>query len=238
MLKDYELEKIDLVPEIEESLEKAKLELSKKQMILKEKKLPVIVLLEGWGFCDIGTTLGKVIQNMDPRFYTVETMRKINDEEKRRPFLYRHFLRIPENGMVTFFDHGWMNDITQAFMHDQISKKDYEKALLSIHKFERTLVDNGYLVIKFFFHISKKDQKQRMKKLIKDENTRWRVHEEDIYQNKHYDDFLDLYDDYLDKTNVSYAPWYVIDATNRKLTQLQVLETLMSCIDEHLANGK
>ena len=60
-------------------------------MILKEKKLPVIVLFEGWGASGIGTTLGKVIQNMDPRFYNVETMNKISEDEQRRPFLYRYF---------------------------------------------------------------------------------------------------------------------------------------------------
>ena len=96
MLKNYNFEQIEIAPDIEECLENAKLELSKKQMILKEKKLPVIVLFEGWGASGIGTTLGKVIQNMDPRFYNVETMNKISEDEQRRPFLYRYFLRIPE----------------------------------------------------------------------------------------------------------------------------------------------
>ena len=77
MLKEYRFEEIELADDIEECLENAKLELSRKQMLLKEKKLPVVVLFEGWGASGIGTTLGKVIQNMDPRFYTVETMNKI-----------------------------------------------------------------------------------------------------------------------------------------------------------------
>lgn len=150
MLKNYNFEQIEIAPDIEECLENAKLELSKKQMILKEKKLPVIVLFEGWGASGIGTTLGKVIQNMDPRFYNVETMNKISEDEQRRPFLYRYFLRIPENGMATFYDHGWMNDLTKQYMHQTISKKTYHQRIKSIQKFERTLVDNSYLVIKFF----------------------------------------------------------------------------------------
>ena len=135
MLKDYNFQKIEIVPDIEECLESAKIDLSKKQMLLKEKKLPVIVLFEGWGTSGIGTTLGKVIQNMDPRFYDVETMSKITDEEKRKPFLYRHFLRIPENGKITFYEHGWMNEVCEQYLHQEISKQQYQKRIESINKF-------------------------------------------------------------------------------------------------------
>lgn len=238
MLKDYKFQKVELVPDIEECLENAKLELSKKQMLLKEKKLPVIVLFEGWDASGIGTTLGKVIQNMDPRFYAVETMNKISEEEKRKPFLYRHFLRIPENGKVTFYEHGWMSEVTDQLIHKKITKKEYKAKIESIQKFERTLVDNGYIVIKFFFHISKDDQSKRMKRLLKDKNTRWRISDEDIWQNKHYDKCLEVFDDYLMQTNPTYAPWYVIDATNKKLVQLQVLETLMTHIQDRLDHDK
>lgn len=237
MLKNYKFEKIEIVPDIEECLKNAKLALSKKQMLLKEKKLPVIVLFEGWGASGIGTTLGKVIQNMDPRFYTVETMNNKSEEDQRRPFLYRHFLRIPENGMVTFFNHGWMNEVTKEYIHQNITKKEYKKRIESILKFERTLVDNGYLVIKFFFHISPLEQQKRMKRLEKNKITSWRVSDDDAFQNKHYSEYLEVYDDYIEKTNTDYAPWYVIDATNRKLSQLQVLETLMSRIQERLDHG-
>lgn len=238
MLKDYDFQKIEIVPDIEECLENAKLDLSKKQMLLKEKKLPVVVLFEGWGTSGIGTTLGKVIQNMDPRFYNVETMSKISDEELRRPFIYRHFLRIPENGKITFYEHGWMEEVTCQYLHGELTKKEYKKRIESIQKFERTLVDNGYIVIKFFFHISKEEQTKRMKRLLKNKNTKWRVSHKDIWQNKHYQECLETFDDYLNQTNQSYAPWYVIDATNKKLVQLQVLETLMGNIQKRLEKEK
>ena len=238
MLKNYEFQHIEIVPDIEECLEKAKLELSKKQMLLKEKKLPVVVLFEGWGASGIGTTMGKVIQNMDPRFYDVKTMAKITDEDKRKPFLYRHFLEIPENGKISFYDHGWMNEVTNQYMHKSLSKKEYKQRIESIQKFERTLVDNNYLVIKFFFHISKEEQTKRMNKLLKDKNTKWRVSEDDIWQNKHYEECLNIYNDYLIETNETYAPCYIIDATNKKLVQLQVLETLLDCIQNRLDHEK
>lgn len=238
MLKGYDFEKLKLVDDIELCLENAKIELSKKQMLLKEKKIPVVVLFEGWGASGIGTSLGKVIANMDPRFYNVVKMGKPNSEDKRKPFIYRYFYEIPENGKVTLYDHGWMNEVTSSLAHHDLSKKTYNKRLNSINNFERTLVDNGYIVIKFFFHISKKEQEKRMKKLLKDKNTSWRVNEEDLWQNKHYDKYIDIYEDYIERTNASYAPWYIIDATNKKIAQMQVLETLLAYLDERIVKGK
>ena len=93
-------------------------------------------------------------------------------------------------------------------------------------------------MIKFFFHISQLEQATRTHKLLKNKNTKWRVSDEDLWQNKHYDEYLSLYDEYMNATNDTYAPWYIIDATNKKLAQLQVLETLMSCIQERLEHEK
>lgn len=238
MLREYDFQKLDLVEDIEMCLENAKLELSKKQMLLKEKNIPVVVLFEGWGASGIGTSLGKVIQNMDPRFYNVVKMDKITEDDARKPFLYRHFYEIPENGKVTFYDHGWMNEVTSQYLHHDLSAKDYHKRIQSIMNFERTLVDNGYLVIKFFFHISQKEQAKRMKKLQKDDNTAWRVSKEDMWQNKHYDKYIDLYEEYIERTNTSYAPWYIIDATNKKIAQMQVLEILTGYIQHRITYGK
>lgn len=82
------------------------------------------------------------------------------------------------------------------------------------------------------------EQATRTHKLLKNKNTKWRVSDEDLWQNKHYDEYLSLYDEYMNATNDTYAPWYIIDATNKKLAQLQVLETLMSCIQERLEHEK
>ena len=238
MLKEYRFQKVELVPDIEECLENDKLELSKKQMLLKDKKIPVVVLFEGWGASGIGTTLGKVIQNMDPRFYNVVKMGKISENDARKPFLYRHFYEIPENGKVTFYDHGWMDEVTGQYLRQEISKKEYKEKIESIQKFERTLVDNGYIVIKFFFHLSKKDQDKRIKKLLDHKNTAWRVSDNDMWQNKHYDKCINIYEKYISQTNPAYAPWYIIDATNKKIAQLQVLETLLAYLDIRIRKGK
>ena len=106
----------------------------------------------------------------------------------------------------------------------------------SIRRFERQLTDNGYLVMKFFFHISEKEQKKRIEDLQEDIDTKWRVNANDKWQNKHYEECMEVFDEYLEKTNRPSAPWYVVDAQSRKWAELQVLEVLTEGIEAALQN--
>ena len=209
------------------------------QMKIKDAKLPVMVIFEGWNAAGKGGIIRKVIKNIDPRFFKVATMdRQPSEEEKRYPFLYRFMKEIPEAGKFRLFDTCWMEEVVDGVIDGALSEEDYKKRVHSINVLERQLCDNGYLVIKFFLHISKKEQKKRLEKLSSDKDTKWRVDDEDLFQNKNYDEFLDMYERYLDDTNTSRTPWYIIDAENKKMTELQVLSFLNQGIDIALTNQK
>lgn len=238
MLKDWNREKMPGEDELEARLEEARARLAAKQMAIKDKRLPVVVLLEGWGAAGKGSVLGKVIKNLDPRFFKVETMSKPEKEEKRKPFLYRHIIRIPEQGKLVFFDGGWMEEVTNEYLRGRMKKKQYRSRIQSIRQFERQLTDNGYLVMKFFFHIDQKEQKKRMDALLADSNSSWRVNKQDLWQNRHYDKCMELYDQYLFDTDLPTAPWYRIDSSNKKWAELQMIEMLDKGIDVALANKK
>lgn len=238
MLKDWSREEQPMEEELDRRLMEARAKLAVQQLAIKEKGLPVLVLLEGWGAAGKGSVLGKVIRNLDPRFFQVETMKRPTEEERRRPFLYRHFIRIPENGKFTFFDGGWMDDVTRTYLHGHIDAAQYREKIQSVRRFERQLTDNGYLVMKFFFHISQKEQKRRIRGLLESESTSWRVGKEDLWQNNHYERCLDVYDKYLFDTNQSGNPWYLVDAKNKRWSELQVTEMLVQGIEVALANGQ
>ncbi len=236
MLKDWVKTKRPEDEEINERLAKSRAQLTGMQMAIKEKKLPVLVIFDGWGAAGKGSVLGKVIKNLDPRFYKTESLSKPSEDEMRRPFLYRYFIRIPEAGKFSFFDESWMGEVTSDYLHGNLSQEEYHRRLTSIKRFERTLTDNGYLVVKFFFHISESEQKKRIKELEDEKSTAWRVKKWDHWQNDHYDKCMDVYDEYLDATNQFVAPWYFIDAKNRKWAQLQVTEILVKSIEIALQN--
>ena len=206
------------------------------QTKIKEAKLPVMVIFEGWGAAGKGSVIGRVIKNIDPRFFRVKTMAPPTEEEKRYPFLYRYMLEIPEAGKFEFFDGYWMEETVRGYADKALSDKDYEKRIRSINTAERSLTDNGYLVMKFFFQIDRKEQKKRLNALLSDKNTSWRVSPQDEAQNKHYDRYEKLYDRYLSDTNRSTSPWYIIDAKDKKWAELQVLEFLNQGIDTALKN--
>ena len=206
------------------------------QTKIKEAKLPVMVIFEGWGAAGKGSVIGRVIKNIDPRFFKVRTTAAPTAEELRYPFLYRFLKEIPEEGKFTFYDTYWMNDVINGLMDKTLSEKQYADRIRSINTTERSLTDNGYLVMKFFFQIDKKEQKKRLDALLDDRNTKWRVTSEDLYENKHYSRFEKAYDRYLADTNRSAAPWYVIDTDNAKWAELQVLRFLNQGIDTALKN--
>lgn len=222
---------------IEEKLDELREILSTKQTSLRESKRPVMVIVEGWSASGKGSLIGKIIKNLDPRFFKVSTMSVRTEEESRKPFLYRHFIRIPEAGKYTFFDGSWMDEVTSEYLHDELSTPDYKNRLVSIKHFERQLTDNGYLVVKLFLHIDENEQRQRINKLLSDKNTKWRVSPADLWQNKHYKKCQEVYDSYLSETNLPSAPWYIIDAESKKHAELQALDVLIKAIDTALMNG-
>lgn len=236
MLKSWSPPEMPEKEEIAQRLDKARGKMYELQMKIKEHKIPVLVLFEGWSSAGKGSMIGKVIKNIDPRFFKVATMSAPTEDELRRPFLYRYMRQIPEQGKFTFLDSGWMEETTKEVLEDGLSGEDYEKRIDSIKRFERQLTDNGYLVVKFFMHISKDEQAKRMKGLLSGEDTQWRVQKFDQWQNEHYGKCEKVYDRYLKDTNMSTSPWYIVDAKNKKWAELQVLETLVSNIEVGLQN--
>ena len=107
MLKEWkELDKPG-EEELKLRLDAAKEKLARQQLLIKEQKIPVLVVMEGWGTSGKGYSIGQIIQNIDPRFFKVESMQKKTEEDERKPFLYRYFAKIPEAGKFVFLDTAW-----------------------------------------------------------------------------------------------------------------------------------
>ena len=236
MLKEWEKSEKPSEEEIKARLEAVKEKLARQQLLIKKKKVPVLVVLEGWGTAGKGYAIGQIIQNIDPRFFKVVSMQKKTEDDKRKPFLYRHFAKIPEAGQFVFLDTAWMDEITEERLHGTISEDVYANRIESVRRFERQLTDNGYLVMKFFLHISKKEQSRRIAQLEHQKDTTWRVSKKDLWQNEYYEKCMDVFSGYLKNTNMPSAPWYIIDAKSRKWTEVQILETLTQGIEIALSN--
>jgi polyphosphate:AMP phosphotransferase len=212
--------------------------LERQQQELRTRKLPVIVLFEGWGAAGKGSAIGRLIYNLDPRFFSIAVMEKApSEEESRRPFLYRFFKEIPEAGQITLFDSGWMEQTIREKLTGVLFEREYEERVESINVFERQLTDNGYLLVKLFLHISEKEQRQRLRTLSGSASTSWRVNQYDRLQNKHYGTYLEAFDQYLTETDHPYAPWHIVDSSDKKMAELQAIRILTDSIEAALENG-
>lgn len=206
-------------------------ELAKRQQVIKDANLPVIVILEGWGAAGKGSALGSIIKYMDPRFFKVYNMDVISEDEKRKPFLYRHAVKMPEYGQFSFFDGGVMDEVTKLYLHGEIDRDEYDRRIESIVHYERQLRDNGYLVVKFFLKVDKKTQKERLDKLADGKHTKWRVSKDDLWQNKHYGKCEKLYEEYIKATDTIACPWHEISADDRDEVERFIANTIISSID-------
>lgn len=212
--------------------------LSVNQLKIKEAKKPVMVIFEGWGASGKGSMIGKIIRNLDPRFFAVSTMdARPTPQEQRFPFLYRYLIDIPEAGKFRFYDTCWMEEVTNALLLGNGSEEEFTARMKEINTIERQLADNGYILLKFFLHIDKEEQEKRLHSLRSDDDTSWRVDEDDAWENEHYEECFAVYDRYLEYTNRTYAPWYIIDAQNKKLEEYQVLSILNQAITTSLENS-
>jgi polyphosphate kinase 2 (PPK2 family) len=204
--------------------------LSVLQQKIRDKKLPVIILLEGWGASGKGQLISDIIKMLDPRFFKVYSTMPANEYEKRYPLMKRFWANIPEYGTMSILDRSWYQELAIAKLEEGISEEEYERRVRSVNIFERQLTDDGCLIIKFFLHISRQEQKKRFVKLKEDSATKWRVTELDKKRNKNYDIYYKQFDDMLVKTDTPYCRWKIIDTTDRQFTRFQVFNVLVSQI--------
>ncbi|MCD7730120.1 MAG: polyphosphate:AMP phosphotransferase [Oscillospiraceae bacterium] len=204
--------------------------LSALQQKIRDKKLPVIILFEGWGASGKGQLIADIIKMLDPRFFKVYSTMPANDFEKRYPLMKRFWANLPEYGAMSILDRSWYQELAIARLEEGISNEEYERRIKSVNIFERQLTDDGYLIIKFFLHISHQEQKKRFLKLKENSSTKWRVTELDKKRHKNYDIYYKQFDDMLMKTNSPHCQWKIIDTTDRSFTKFQVFNVLVSQI--------
>ncbi len=238
MLKEY-VRPDDGMDKTERKAEANRLQekLTAQQIHLRDARLPVIVLVEGWAAAGKGSLINDFISDIDPRFSSVFSADSALKEADRYPFLYPYFNAIPEDGKLLFMDSGWMEATVRAQLSGELSKKEYRRRILSVNRFERQLRDNGYLLLKLFVNISRDEQEARLQELCADDDTSWRVSAYDLWQNEDYGDFRKAYDSFMAETQ-EISPWYVLDGGKKAALKYDAFRLLTDCIDAGLAAGK
>ncbi len=233
------LEKIDLDKKIDkETYKKVQdtegVQLGKLQRECKDAGIPVIIVFEGMGAAGKGVQINRLIQFLDPRGFSVYASSTADQEATQRPFLWQFWINTPAKGRIAVFDTSWYSRV-QKDRFDGITKdKDLPGAFQDILSFERQLTDDGTVIIKFFLYISKEEQAKRFKKLDNSKETSWRVTKADWNRNKEYDRYLDINEDMLERTETEYAPWTIVESTDRDYAATKILTTVVNRLTAEL----
>ncbi len=233
------LDKIDLNRSIDKSTYKRMMPVLAERLYEVQKeswdaRIPVIILFEGWDAAGKGTSIQKLTQQLDPRGYKLYPIRAARTYEKKRPWLWRYWLKLPARGEWAIFDHSWYGRVMVERVEGLISENEWRRAYRDIVDFERALADDGTLICKFFLHISKQEQKRRFNKLNKDPLTAWHVAPEDWEHHYRYDDWLVAYEEAFERTESEWGPWTIVEATDRRFTWVKICQTVVSALEERL----
>jgi len=199
-----------------------------------DARIPVVILFEGWDAAGKGTSIQKLTSPIDPRGYKLYPIRAARTYEKKRPWLWRFWLKIPARGEWAIFDRSWYGRVLVERMENLVPESEWRRAYRDIADFERALADDGTLIIKYFLHISKQEQKRRFNKLAKDSMTAWHVTPEDWEHHYRYDDWLVAYEEAFERTESEWGPWTIVEATDRRFTWVKIYQTVISCLEERL----
>ena len=238
------LENIDLSlaikhSEYEESMKILEIKLGELQRKAWELKIPIIFVFEGWHASGMGEDINRFILPLDSRGYDFHTMTFTCYEDTLKPFLLHFWTLIPVRGKIAIFDRSWYSRaILKHFMKEK-SKYKLEKCLGKINCFERQFSDDGYLILKFFLHISKKEQEDRFKKIQKkgipiiiDEYEKKNETERDFIHE--YNKYLPIVEKVLEKTDMPYAPWTIVGANDMNFTTLKIITTTTQTIEAYI----
>lgn len=199
-----------------------------------ENRIPVIILFEGWDSSGKGTTINLIARHMDPRGFKIQPIKGATKLEKEMPWLWRFWQRIPNYGEVAIFDRSWYGRVLVERVEKLIPSDQWRQAYQEILEFERQLAEDGYLLIKFFMHISKKEQRRRFKRIEKDPLQSWRVQKEDWKHHKEYGDYLEAIEEMLARTETEYGPWTIVESTDRRWARVKVMETVCRWMEDAL----
>lgn len=198
------------------------------------KQFAVVLLVNGVDGAGKGETVNLLNEWMDPRHIVSLAFEAPTEEERERPFMWRFWRALPPKGKIGILFGNWYTEPLRNRVFKQSKKAELDQRMDEVNRFETMLVREGVLLIKFWFHLTRDAQKQRLKSLEKDPETRWRVTERDWLFFKHYDRFHSVAERMLRHTSTGHAPWSIVDGSDPRYRSLLVARTLLEAMQRRL----
>jgi len=226
--------KLESKDEYEELLEEYQYKLLKLQRKVVDKELAVCVAYEGVDAAGKGGNIKRLTEALDPRGYEVHPIGAPSPAEEAHHWLRRFWLRLPPRGRIGIFDRTWYGRVLVERVEKFAKKEEWMRAYREINDFERTLTDDGLILVKFWLHISKKVQLERFKGREKDPWKSWKLTEEDWRNRDRWNAYIEALEEMFEKTDTDCAPWTIIEGNYKWWARIKALKTVVNTIEAHM----
>ena len=212
----------------EKELARMQEELVKLQEWIRAKKLKVVVIFEGRDAAGKGGVIKRITESLNPRVCRVVALATPTEREKTQWYFQRYVAQLPAGGEMVLFDRSWYNRAGVERVMGFCTDEEYREFLRSVPEFERMLVRSGTILIKYWFSVSDKEQELRFQARINDPTKRWKLSPMDLNSRARWVEYSKAKDEMLAHTDIKQAPWYVVNADNKKCARLNCIHHLLS----------
>jgi PPK2 family polyphosphate:nucleotide phosphotransferase len=224
----------------EQGKEKAKAELGKfiarldglQERLYANATRSLLIVLQGMDTSGKDGTIKSVMSGVNPQGCKVAAFKAPSKDELAHDFLWRVHREVPPNGYIGIFNRSHYEDVLITRVHGWVTDSVARRRFNQIKEFEELLTESGTTVLKFFLHISKEEQKERLEARIADPEKRWKWTSGDIEERKRWDDYLRAFEDVMSVTSTKSAPWYVVPANRKWYRNLVVADRVVNALED------
>lgn len=215
----------------EKELRKLQIELVKYQEWIKANQLKLVIIFEGRDAAGKGGVIKRITESLNPRNVRVAALPSPTEREITQWYFQRYIAHLPAAGEIVLFDRSWYNRAGVERVMGFCSENEYQEFLRSVPEFERILVRSGIMLVKYWFSVSDEEQEKRFQARIDNPAKRWKLSPMDLESRVRWVEYSKAKDIMFAHTDIKQAPWYVVNADNKKKARLNCILHLLSLID-------
>ncbi len=235
--------------EKEEKLDKVQAKLSNLQDVMyAHNKYGVLICLQGMDTSGKDSLIREVFKEFNPRGVVVHSFKTPTSAELEHDYLWRHYIALPEKGKFAIFNRTHYENVLVTRVHpeyilgenlpgintiDDITPSFWENRIEQINNFERHIAQNGTIVLKFFLHLSKEEQRQRLLRRLEEEKHHWKFSPADLKEREHWEEYQKYYEEAINKTSTELAPWYIVPADDKEMARYIVAKIIWEEMQKH-----
>jgi len=235
--------------EKEEKLDKVQAKLSDLQDVMyAHNKYSVLICLQGMDTSGKDSLIREVFKEFNPRGVVVHSFKTPTSTELEHDYLWRHYIALPEKGKFAIFNRTHYENVLVTRVHpeyvlaenlpgidsvDDITPDFWKNRIEQINNFEKHICQNGTIVMKFYLHLSKEEQRQRLLRRLEEEKHNWKFSPGDLKERSYWDDYMKYYEEAINKTSTPHAPWYIVPADDKEMSRYIVAKIIWEEMKKH-----